>query len=176
MAKSDNLLIWSLRTLLVCVALVAGGSGVFYFAIASDAHTWPYLSESGQFKWQATILSLIGIGIVTYIFLVFKECLKRRNFDLDTLNDNKNAELLAVWILKRAISSISVILLLLGGTLIFILIGALSIDEYIATFRSVWIALPLSLAIVFAMQVIEEAIKRQWRKRKSSPSKPSHLP
>jgi len=169
MAKTHNLFLWIINAFIGCTAFVVGAVGLSYFAIASDAHTWPYLSEAGLFQWQVFGYWVAGSGVLIFVFLLLKETLRRWHFDLDTLTDeNKPPEPWGIWLVKTFITYAGVFGSLWGGTLLLRpllgVIHGLNGKNFLIVFAVVFVVLPVS-----------EVIRRWEWHRKIAARKPSHL-
>ncbi len=112
-----------------------------------------------------------------FAFLLFKNVLKRRNFDLDTVGDETNViESWPTWLLKTSIGYFAAVAVILGGTLLFIPVLHISWKDYLSDFRLAWIEFIGGLfGVSFPIAIVGRMIRRWWRKRKLAKRKPAHL-
>ena len=168
MTKGNSLFMYATKSAGYLLALPASLAATIFIFDCLEARQFPYVPTPDNIA-EYSILGtwIAGITGMLWIFLMVMEILKRRNFDLETLNDTSGTEPLPLWILKQAITKVATALILLGSTLIFIPTGFLSLQAYLDIFRSYWVVIIAALAIVFAVNILGEIIERQWRKFKA---------
>lgn len=119
MVKPQSLFLFVVGRTLGATAFYLLAAGIFYWAIAGNNHTWPQMSQDGLRHWRTACIWFGGFAIVGLLFLILKEALKRRNFDLETVNDKAVVESWPTWLLKKGITYIAVVLMIGGGLFSF---------------------------------------------------------
>ncbi len=167
MKQADSFFVLSLKIAGACILWFTLGCGLFYLAIASDNHTFPYMTGDVLAQWLAICVYVGGMSILALLFLLLKAFLKRRNFDIESIDDSTRLpESWPTWLLKTAIGYVAAIIILLGSTLLLIPVFQIRWEDYWSDFQSCWIALPVALLAGLIASVISEAIKRVRRKRR----------
>ncbi len=173
MAKRQNLVFVVIGQIFGIAAFYLVAIAVVYWAIAEENHSWPHMSQDGLEKWQAICVWAAGYALFALLFLITKQVLKRRNFDLETVNDETVVESWPTWLLKKAVTYVGIVLITVGGFFLFPLFGLMSVPELLSILRSKIAIVALGFGILGICEIVFEIFRRLGLKLKAAkPEKP----